>query len=85
MPQDAVFVGRPTVWGNPFVVDRDCCSRTKYFFRQQAVDQHRHWIADKSELQQAIRDQLAGRDLVCWCPLDHPCHADTLLEIANNK
>jgi hypothetical protein len=27
--------------------------------------------------------QLGGRDLVCWCPLDQPCHADVLLELAN--
>jgi hypothetical protein len=29
------------------------------------------------------RVELAGKDLACWCPLDQPCHADTLLEIAN--
>ena len=28
-------------------------------------------------------DRLAGKDLACWCPLDQPCHADVLLEIAN--
>lgn len=27
--------------------------------------------------------RLRGRDLACWCPLDQPCHADVLLEIAN--
>lgn len=27
--------------------------------------------------------ELAGKDLACWCPLDQPCHADLLLEIAN--
>ena len=26
---------------------------------------------------------LAGHDLACWCPLDGPCHADVLLELAN--
>ena len=31
----------------------------------------------------AIRAALAGKDLACWCPLDQPCHADVLLEIAN--
>lgn len=31
----------------------------------------------------AIRDELAGKDLVCWCPLDGPCHGDLLLELAN--
>ncbi|SII07108.1 Uncharacterised protein [Mycobacteroides abscessus subsp. abscessus] len=33
-----------------------------------------------------IRDrmtELAGHDLACWCPLDQPCHADVLLELAN--
>lgn len=31
----------------------------------------------------AVRAELAGLDLACWCPLDQPCHADVLLEIAN--
>lgn len=30
-----------------------------------------------------LRSELAGRDLACWCPLDSPCHADVLLELAN--
>jgi hypothetical protein len=32
---------------------------------------------------QDIREQLRGKDLACWCPLNQPCHADVLLEIAN--
>jgi len=34
----------------------------------------------------AIADELAelrGKNLACWCPLDQPCHADVLLELAN--
>jgi hypothetical protein len=32
----------------------------------------------------ALQDgELAGKDLACWCPLDQPCHADVLLELAN--
>lgn len=27
--------------------------------------------------------ELRGHDLACWCPLDAPCHADVLLELAN--
>ena len=26
---------------------------------------------------------IRGKDLACWCPLDQPCHADVLLELAN--
>jgi hypothetical protein len=28
-------------------------------------------------------DYLTGKDLVCWCAPDAECHADVLLEIAN--
>jgi len=28
-------------------------------------------------------DDLAGKNLACWCALDQPCHADVLLELAN--
>ena len=42
------------------------------------IDNHRDpWGADR------IRNELAGSDLACWCPLGQPCHADVLLEIAN--
>lgn len=30
-------------------------------------------------------EPLRGRDLACWCPLDQPCHADVLIEIANTE
>lgn len=30
-----------------------------------------------------LRADLRGKNLACWCPLDQPCHADVLLELAN--
>ena len=30
-----------------------------------------------------IKRELRGKNLACYCPLDQPCHADVLLEIAN--
>ena len=41
---------------------------------------HMAIIRMKGELQ---RGALRGLDLACWCPLDAPCHADVLLELAN--
>ena len=32
-----------------------------------------------------VRAELRGHDLMCWCPLDQPCHADVLLSIANSN
>lgn len=65
MPEGAVYVGRPTKWGNTFD-------------GTDALDQYRHWFEAYMNL-----EPLRGKDLVCWCPLDQPCHADILLEIAN--
>lgn len=46
-----------------------------------AVVRYRLWIRDPG-LESAIRAELAGRDLMCWCGLDQACHADVLLEIS---
>jgi len=31
----------------------------------------------------AVRRDLHGKNLACWCPADQPCHADVLLAVAN--
>ena len=31
-----------------------------------------------------VKRELRDRDLACYCPLDEPCHADVLIEIAND-
>ena len=36
----------------------------------------RAWVKEKLP-------ELRGHDLGCWCRLDQPCHADTLLAMAN--
>lgn len=70
---DAVYVGRPSKWGNPFVVG-------KHGNRIEVIKFYRQWLTP--EMKEAARQELKGKDLVCWCaPL--PCHADVLIEIAN--
>lgn len=55
---------------------RDCAHAVALFRAHIAYE-------DVDRDQSAIRAELAGRDLACWCPLDQPCHADVLLELAN--
>lgn len=47
--------------------------------RQQAVDLFRRLC----EFECYDVSSLRGKNLACWCPLDQPCHADVLLELAN--
>ena len=80
IPPDAVYVGRPTKWGNPFKVYPH--KRGGLFAQRIAVESYREYLKEHPELIEAARKELKDKDLVCWCaPL--PCHADVLLETAN--
>lgn len=85
MPPGVVYVGRPTKWGNPWIVgDWDEVSKQR-IEPGQARNLYRMALMQVGfeKLRQQIADELRGKDLACWCPLDKPCHADVLLEIAN--
>ena len=76
VPRGSVYVGRPTKWGNPFVVGRDGD-------RDQVVAAYRAWIVTRPELMSALHE-LRGRDLVCWCaPL--ACHAEVLRALVQEE
>jgi hypothetical protein len=90
LPDGAVYVGRPTIFGNPFQLVGANLVRDPYGnewscapgeARGVAVRLFRAYVWDHIHPDDV--DGLRGRDLVCWCPLDQPCHADVLLELAN--
>lgn len=71
-----VYIGRPSPWGNPFVVGRDGD-------RSECIRKHKEMVLANPELVQAIKEQLRGKRLGCWCAPEN-CHGDTLAEIANS-
>lgn len=94
---EAVIVARPSKWGNPFAVggiatDRahavnmfaNWLTNTLRDGRYASGSDDYHGVAASLRPSvETIRAELGGRDLACWCPLDQPCHADVLLELAN--
>lgn len=131
IPEGAVYVGRPSKWGNPFRLhgnsglarvpavyypDREweyegrisadgmrhdyhhpggevTEVHVRWMTASEVVECYRAWVTDGGwpiswaptggPTVEEIRSELAGKDLVCWCPLSQPCHADLLLSIAN--
>lgn len=97
---NAVIVDRRSKWGNPYKVvgpqdgrwyvlntmrhvliglahatKTGATRRAIYYFRDRYMNDTN--APDPRELR--------GKDLACWCPLDQPCHADVLLELANEE
>lgn len=122
MPDGALYVGRPTILGNPFRAYKcECCGywdvkddngvtylvdhtytrrpevradRATWTTRSEAIkkcvslysDEATYWVGGRLKWDPVYAEAvtaLRGHDLACWCPLDQPCHADVLLEIAN--
>jgi Domain of unknown function (DUF4326) len=104
MPEDAIYVGRPTKWGNPFTVEEHGAKLSLGLYRNVInglwspillADLTDEDYVRNYEAMQTMRGRLSNHpkemawcelrshDLACWCPLDQPCHADVLLELAN--
>ncbi len=80
MPASAIYVGRGTQWGNPFRAGLLSRQRVCELYRYEIV-QHNGGVIGFNSCW--VAQHLRGKDLACWCPLDQPCHADVLLELAN--
>jgi hypothetical protein len=74
MPSDTVYVGRPTIWGNPF-------SLADGYTREEAVAKYEEWLRGELNDRPHMLDPLIGKDLACWCSLSEACHADVILKI----
>jgi len=82
---DAIYVGRPSKWGNPFKMNDPLLPAGLSMLgrRKAVIDEYRLWIIRQPDLIDSL-SELKGKDLVCWCaPL--PCHADILLQLANEE
>ncbi len=83
LPAGVVCVTRPGKWGNPyptahdfrcaFLAIRDGMILTT---EREKHRQHMEWIVGNIE-------ELRGKELACWCPSHHECHADVLIEMSN--
>jgi len=71
----AVYIGRGSPYGNPFVIGKDGD-------RNAVCDKFEHMLMNNPELLSKVKRELKGKDLVCFCAPKR-CHGDTLLKIAN--
>lgn len=76
VPKNAVYIGRRSKWGNPFVIGKDGS-------RDEVIEKYLAWLGSRPDLILAAQHELRGRDLICFCAPER-CHGDILLNIANS-
>ncbi len=95
MPDNTVSVARPTKWGNPWTVKdymeagyrptHDEAVRVCVEAFEAWMKREQYWAHGTGTHPPPDATELRGKNLACWCPLDQPCHADVLLELANKE
>jgi len=75
-----VYIGRPSVFGNPFVIGRDGD-------RDDVIELYKRYFPRRMGLDPAFREQvlsLKGKKLGCHCkPLS--CHGDVIAEYLDKE
>lgn len=99
MGDGVVYVGRPTIWGNPFTLERFSHARSILFYETWLEGrlgdlelEERGFCPAEIEALHRLRlrvhasfGKLWRRDLACWCPTTSSwCHANILLRFAND-
>lgn len=81
-----VCVDRSTQWGNPYKVGE--LIQGKPITQQVAVELFRQAVLIGHPILKFRRGdlwKLRGKNLACWCGLAETCHADILLNLANER
>jgi hypothetical protein len=75
--EGAVYIGRPSLFGNPFVIGKDGNRETVVVkYREYAISRA-YWDREFREAVVALK----GKTLACWCG-EKVCHGDVLMELA---
>ena len=89
-PAGSVIVDRTSRWGNPFAVGRlpgssapDPDGVIADQARAVALYRERYYAPGQAGLRASARSELPGRDLLCPCPPEEPCHGAVLLADVN--
>jgi len=72
-PAEAVYIGRPSKWGNPYIIGKEGDRKT-------VIDLYEKWLYTSGRINDI--EELRGKDLVCHCA-PQACHGDVLIKLAN--
>ena len=78
-----VYIGRGSLWGNPFSHKPSICAQVKVKTREEAIRRYKEWVVQQPHLMEKL-PELRGKILGCWCK-PKPCHGDVLVELLEGQ
>ncbi len=82
-----VFVGRPSVWGNPYSHLPETPKAYRVPSKEEAIARYETWLKGQPALIDRAKRELLGKALACWCVRDPDgskpvvCHAQVLANL----
>lgn len=74
-----VYIGRPSIWGNPYSHKEGTLAIYKTKTRKESIEKYKEYLLNNEELLKRL-PELKGKVLGCHCkPL--PCHGDILVDL----
>ncbi len=73
---DYVYIGRGSIWGNPFKIGKDGT-------RQEVIIEYEKYVMGRPELM-ADLPRLESQVLGCYCK-PKPCHGDILVKLLRER
>jgi len=68
-----LYIGRPTVWGNPFVIGKDGN-------REEVIKKYEEYARNNKSLMRLISVLHEDIILGCWCAPE-ACHGDIIIKL----
>ena len=78
-----VYIGRPSIWGNPYSHKEDTLAEFKAATRKESIEKYKEYILNNPELLAKL-PELEGKILGCHCK-PKACHGDFLVELCNTR
>ena len=79
---DVVYIGRGSIWGNPFSHKEGTKAIWKCTTREESIENYRHhlWAAiTEGDITKDMLLELDGKRLACYCK-PKACHGDILVK-----
>lgn len=91
--ENIIYIGRPSVLGNPFSHLKGTKAQCKVQSRDEAVDKYEDWLRSKLNNDKNLTKEMlklykiakcGDLNLVCWCSPKR-CHGDVIKKIIEEK